>query len=908
MSKKQRRTVAGTVGAGLAAVLIASTLGVSVAPAAAEELSTPLASHVLKYPGGGSALSQTTCDVNGDNKQDLLVGNWGWTRAPYGAVGAAWVVLGQDELSEGNLDSLTDSEDTIRIGGPSSSAGVGSGVWQAWSVSCLGDTNGDGIDDVVIGTGNRQYHKVAVVFGSTNFTNIDVDQLGDQGYLIEDTLANDVTSGDNSTDNFGYWVSAVGDVDGDGLADIAISDLLAERNGLTNSGRVWIVKGKRDAENVDVNDTDHVYLTVDGEAAQDRLATVTPAGDVNGDNIDDFIIGSYVADPWGTSIGVNAGEGYVVFGGASAESIDLSTTSIGDRGFSVLGPQRGSDRLGISASSIGDINDDGKSDVILGAGASSGNGGAAIVYGSESIDPVMTNPAATDLSVYSCADGSATIDCTDSTKVNRGYWVEGEGGVAGFGVAGIGDLNGDDLPDAVIGAYGRASAYVVYSNPAQQTALNLATLTEAQGEVFTGVDGRVVSTAGDLDGNGYADFASAGNGGTLNVILRGPLKTGVAVTQVGDTVAGGPVVLNVDARSLVSGASVAPSGTVTVTVDGETIDEYQYTSGDEPRQLSFTPGVSGSYAVSATFTSVDSSIFSGSSVESPLEVAKRVDGKGSFSLDGRIIESGDTVEASFVTTQELTGEVAFFVDSSEVARAALVDGEATAQLTGLAAGKYQVKAVYLGDQQYASFTSKELSLRVEKVDVDVPAPTLSARSLVYGSGSVTASATVPGAQAGTVTFYDNGKVLGKANIGADGKAAIVIATPVAGIHDIAVKYNGGGELRASGVSDEVRLTVTKATSSKVTVSGKAFKKGTKPKVTVNVAKLSNGSYPVGKVTVTSGSYSKTVTLKAANKGKITVTLGKKFSKKFKVRATFTAKDAVNVAHKNSQRVTIKVKK
>ena len=86
-----------------------------------------------------------------------------------------------------------------------------------------------------------------------------------------------------------------------------------------------------------------------------------PATSLNGDGLDDVIVGARFAAPDGDS---NAGESYVVFGKADSASVNLA--KLGSGGFHIDGIDAG-DRSGFSVSGAGDVNGDGLDDVIVGA-------------------------------------------------------------------------------------------------------------------------------------------------------------------------------------------------------------------------------------------------------------------------------------------------------------------------------------------------------------------------------------------------------------------------------------------------------------------------------------------------------------------------------------------------------------
>ena len=149
---------------------------------------------------------------------------------------------------------------------------------------------------------------------------------------------------------------------------------------------------------------------------------VSSAGDVNGDGYDDLIIGAFRADPNGND---NAGETYVIYGGASAPGtggvLDLSDLD-GSNGFTLIGIDAG-DLSGTSVSSAGDVNGDGYDDLIIGAegadpNGDSGAGETYIVYGgatgTESLTPVTAQGmAAADNFTGNAGDDSFTAIATD---------------------------------------------------------------------------------------------------------------------------------------------------------------------------------------------------------------------------------------------------------------------------------------------------------------------------------------------------------------------------------------------------------------------------------------------------------------------------------------------------------------
>jgi hypothetical protein len=85
--------------------------------------------------------------------------------------------------------------------------------------------------------------------------------------------------------------------------------------------------------------------------------SVSNAGDVNGDGLDDLIVGAYKADS-------KAGKSYVIFGKKDSVTIDLSAIASGTGGFVINGESKVS-WSGFSVSTAGDVNGDGLDDLII---------------------------------------------------------------------------------------------------------------------------------------------------------------------------------------------------------------------------------------------------------------------------------------------------------------------------------------------------------------------------------------------------------------------------------------------------------------------------------------------------------------------------------------------------------------
>jgi len=180
------------------------------------------------------------------------------------------------------------------------------------SVSVAGDVNGDGIDDLIIGEdyadfGGTNSGAAYVVFGKVGGfgATLDVSTLtGANGFRLTGVAADDFA---------GYSVSGAGDINGDGFADLIVGAFNADPNG-SQSGAAYVVFGKAGGFDATLNLsglTGANGFRIAGGAAGDNAGfSVSAAGDVNGDGIDDLIVGAQMADVNGS----NSGAAYVIYG------------------------------------------------------------------------------------------------------------------------------------------------------------------------------------------------------------------------------------------------------------------------------------------------------------------------------------------------------------------------------------------------------------------------------------------------------------------------------------------------------------------------------------------------------------------------------------------------------------------
>jgi Ca2+-binding RTX toxin-like protein len=256
-------------------------------------------------------------DVNGDGFGDVFVS----ARVASDGPSAGYVIFGKAGgfAAESELSAL-DGNNGFKIGG------LEIGSFKAPSVASAGDINGDGYDDIVVGSPYSAPHgnqsgAAYVVFGTASGfdASIDVDALdGANGFKL---------SGVDVYDRAGCCVASAGDINGDGFGDLMIAAYEASAHG-DDSGSVHVVFGRANSfgANFELSSLDgNNGFTVNGEAEDNFMGrSVASAADVNADGFSDIVMGADGANPNGNS----SGAAYVFFGGKPAQAVVRIGTAI----------------------------------------------------------------------------------------------------------------------------------------------------------------------------------------------------------------------------------------------------------------------------------------------------------------------------------------------------------------------------------------------------------------------------------------------------------------------------------------------------------------------------------------------------------------------------------------------------
>jgi hypothetical protein len=386
-------------------------------------------------------------DVNGDGFSDVMVSSTKYDQ----------------EYDEGKVSVFYGSASGLPLSASwsveSNQASSLFGLSVGRSIASAGDVNGDGYSDVVIGAnfydnGQTEEGKAFVYFGSATGLSVAADWTAEGG---------------QNNAYFGFSVAGAGDVNNDGYDDILV--------GATGLGKVFLYLGSASGPSVA---PDWSSGTISG--CLQIGFSVASLGDVNGDGYSDIILGS----PYCSNVETNEGRALVYYGSASGPGAVPDWT---------YESNQANAHFGISVAGAGDVNNDGRSDAIIGANiydnGHNNEGRAYVFHGGDG----------------GLSSGPSWTAESDQDTPNGEF-----GALFGYSVAGAGDVDGDGFDDVLVGAYGydrsvntkdtgRVYLFNGSSNGLEFTPSWIA----EPGTVASDYCGRSVAGAGDINNDGYAD-------------------------------------------------------------------------------------------------------------------------------------------------------------------------------------------------------------------------------------------------------------------------------------------------------------------------------------------------------------------------------------------------------------------
>jgi len=355
-------------------------------------------------------------DLDGDGVQDIVVG------APLdddggGFNGAVWILFLNESGGVKSEYKINES----RFGNGDELGSDFFGI----SVANIGDLDGDGVQDIAVGEndnddGGDRNGAVWILFLNTS------------GGVKSEYKINESRFGNGNELNgsaFGGSVASIGDLDGDGVQDIAVGEELNDEGG-NNNGALWILFLNTSGGVKSEYKINESRFGNGNELSGDFFGTsVANLGDLNGDGVQDIVVGALSNSDGGASNGAV----WILFlntsGGVSSE-YKINVSRFGN------GSELNGDVFGNSVANLGDLNNDGIQDIAVG-GRGNDDGG--------------DNNGAVWILFLNKSGGVKSEYKINSSRFGNGSELSGD--QFSQGIASLGDLNNDGIQDIVVGEY-----------------------------------------------------------------------------------------------------------------------------------------------------------------------------------------------------------------------------------------------------------------------------------------------------------------------------------------------------------------------------------------------------------------------------------------------------------------------
>lgn len=449
-------------------------------------------------------------DVNGDGFDDLIVGAPNAAVAGKAAAGYAYVVYGDTGFNPVLSAAALNGSNGFRFSGNAAEDHTGEVVDYA------GDVNRDGFADVLVAAprakvgSQTEAGKVYIIFGgSSKPGNINANTLnGSNGFRAD---------GVSEADHAGQSAAAAGDVNSDGYADLVIGAPYANEY----TGMSYVVYGKSSfGATIGLGSLNgNNGFKIAGATTNDQVGlAVSGAGDVNGDGLDDLLIG---APGVGDGLVRFSGTAYVILGQNSfPATLELSKLGTAD-GFALNGLSA-DDQVGQRVNNAGDTNGDGYDDFLIGAprvdvGGNFNAGAVYLLFGGKTLGTSVpvTHPGTANSETLT---GSAAADVMIAHRGNDEVNALAGNDVLKGG-AGNDLLNGGPGADLVEGDNGFDIAS--YATSAAGVTVNLRTGIgsggDAEGDYLRSIEGVIGSNHNDtlIGNNNSNSFDGRGGSNTI---------------------------------------------------------------------------------------------------------------------------------------------------------------------------------------------------------------------------------------------------------------------------------------------------------------------------------------------------------------------------------------------------------
>ncbi len=431
-----------------------------------------------------------------------------------------WLTLSGShcELDSGSSSTKADSEQKISDTAGNFGGNLSLGDQFGSAITELGDLEGDGVTDLAIGApfddDNGSDRGAVWILFMDDDGRVDMEQKisEDEGNFAGD-LGND--------DNFGSAVAGIGDLDGDGVLDLAVGAPLDDDGGL-NRGAIWILFLETDG-------TVREFQKISEEAggftgnldSGDRFGSaIANIGDLDGDGVNDLAVGANQDNDGG----IDKGAIWILF--MNTDGTVKATQKISEKEGEFNGNLNINDQFGSAVAGIGDLDGNGVNDLAVGANLDNDGG---------------PNRGAVWI-LFLKDDG--TVDSEQKISQSKGN-LEGtlnDEDQFGSSVASIGDLDDDGVTDLVVGANqsddggsNRGAIWILFMED-DGTVKDESIISSTAGNFGGSLDdddqfGSAVADIGDLNNDGVTDIAVGApldddggidNGATWIIFLREP--------------------------------------------------------------------------------------------------------------------------------------------------------------------------------------------------------------------------------------------------------------------------------------------------------------------------------------------------------------------------------------------------